>query len=137
MRFFTLLSIATMLSAQPLSAQTARPAAGAATAPSAICTTLAADWRRVEENLAVNLASGLTDNSAPRATHRAMEDANELATATLTLQFMRDARCPLPRRAPQASTYLSAAIACETARLRQGASARAAECERANWTRSE
>lgn len=137
MRFLALVSIAAMLSAQPLSAQTARPAGAAAATPSATCTTLAADWRRVEENLPVNLATGITDNSAPRATLRAMEDANELATAALTLQFMRDARCPLPRRAPQASTYLSAAIACETARSRINAANRPPECERANWTRSE
>lgn len=119
------------LPAAPLFAQTA-PRAPAA--PSSACIALAADWTRIEQNLADNLARGLGDNSAPRATLRAMEDGNELAAAAITLDLMRDNRCPLPRRAPQSATYLGSALECATARLRIGSGDNPPACDRSTWT---
>lgn len=118
--------------AMPAQAQPARPAPPVA--PSAVCAALAADWRLAEQNLAVNFASGATDNSAPRASLRAIEDSNELAVASLTFEMMKESRCPLPQRAPRVATYLSSALACETARLRAAGATNVPACDRATWT---
>lgn len=123
-----------VMAATQAAAQTA-PARPAAAAAQSRCEILAGDYRRFEMNLADRFASSVGDNSAPRATLRAMEDANDLAAAALTVQFMRDARCTLPTRAPVASTYMSAALACATARLERSGTATPPACVRENWQR--
>ena len=109
------------------------PLAPAAT-PVGVCGTLAADWKRYELNMADREADQIGDNSAPRATLRALEQSNDLALAAMTLQFMRDNRCQLPKRAPSAATYFGAALACSTARLKQSGTETPAECDRDKWT---
>lgn len=103
--------------------------------PMTICEALASDWRRVEQNMASRWTSDLGDNSAPRATMRAIEESNDLSIASITLGLMRDNKCLLPKRAPNVSTYLTAALSCSTARLKQPLSSNAppAECDREKW----
>ena len=129
--------VGSALFAQPLSAEQAKPVrvppTGPATStPVGACATLAEDWSNAEKRLADNVVGGLGDNSAPRASLREQEDANTLAVAAMTLELMRAHQCPLPRRAPVATTYLSAALACSTARRTKGAETE--ECKRENWT---
>lgn len=123
------------LAAFPAFAQTpraSRPASPAA-APSR-CAALQSDWRSVEITLAQNSAEGIGDNSAPRATLRAMEDNNALIRAQMTLELMRAAGCTLPARAPVAGTFLLDAMECQTALLRGGRAGEGA-CETATWPR--
>lgn len=132
MRFLVVATVVAISIPQSITAQVARPAATGA-APAAICVALSEDWRRVEQNLAMNLAKGLRVSPSLRA----MEDSNELAIAAMTLELMREARCTLPRRAPSAATYIGAAMACEASRSGAGAGARVPQCERATWARTE
>lgn len=106
----------------------------AATAPKlGVCEQLAADWKRFEINMAERFAEGIGDNSAPRSTLRAIEEGNDLMKAGLTLQFMRDSKCPLPKSAPSGNAYVSAALDCSTARLKSGYEAAKAVCDRTKW----
>ena len=126
------ISSGTVATAQP------RTESGAAATPGASrCAVLSADYRRIEQNLADRFAEGIVDNSAPRATMREMQNANDLAVAALTVQFMRDNRCALPARAPVAATYMSSALECSTARLRNRGTESPAECNRETWRRTE
>jgi hypothetical protein len=111
----------------------ARPAAPAA-APSR-CAALHSDWRSVEIALAQNSASEIGDNSAPRATLRAMEDNNALMRAQMTLELMRAAGCSLPPRAPTMGTFFLDALDCQTERLRGGRTGEGA-CDTASWPRA-
>lgn len=127
------LAMTSLLLIPTVSAQT--PATPAA--PKSVCQTLADDYRLVEENLAQSFVDGLADNSAPRATLRAMEEANGLASAALTVAFMRDNKCPLPKRAPSTTKFLGAALECSTARGTVPARETAPQCVRANWKAAE
>ncbi|WP_308911941.1 hypothetical protein [Pseudokordiimonas caeni] len=97
------------------------------------CDLLAADYKRVEQNMAVRMAESVGDDSAPRATLRAMEELNDLMMASMTLQFMRENNCALPKRAPNAGKYLGRAVNCETQRLRGSQQQIHEACNRANW----
>ena len=125
--------IGTMLVASAPSAQAQAPASASGTKPVGTCEALAADWKRFEQNMADRFAEGVADNSAPRATMREMREANDLALAQMTLQFMRDNRCPLPKRAPSAGTYLTSALECSTARLKARGTETPPECDRSRW----
>ena len=115
-------------------AQTTTAAPASSPAPKlSTCEALAADWKRFEMNMADRFADGVGDNSAPRATLRAIEEGNDLLKANLTLQFMRDNKCSLPKAAPSGSDYISAALECSTQRLKVGFEAAKAVCDRANW----
>ena len=116
----------------PAMAQT--PAPPSAPAPKlSTCDALAADWRRFEMNMADRFADRIGDNSAPRATMRAIEEGNDLLKANMTLQFMRDNKCSLPKAAPSGSSYIGAALECSTQRIKAGFEASKAVCDRANW----
>lgn len=119
-----------LTSALPATAQTATPAAAAKLST---CDALAADWKRFDMNMADRFADSVGDNSAPRATLRAIEEGNDLLKANMTLQFMRDNKCSLPKSAPSGSAYISAALECSTQRLKVGFEAAKAVCDRANW----
>ena len=124
------------IAAFPAFAQTpraSRPVSPAA-APSR-CTALQSDWRSVEITLAQNSAEGIGDNSAPRATLRAMEDNNALLRAQMTLELMRAAGCTLPARAPTVGTFMLDALECQTERLR-GVRAGEGVCDTASWPRA-
>ncbi|HVJ03304.1 MAG TPA: hypothetical protein VM662_14060 [Sphingomonas sp.] len=115
-------------------AQAQSKPAPAVQAPAAsVCAKLMADYERTSKNLANNLASSVTDNSAPRATLRAMEDANDLATAKMALDLMRDNRCTLPKHVPSASRYALSALKCANARYGAKAGETPAECKREDW----
>jgi hypothetical protein len=107
--------------ASPASGQ---PAAGK-------CTALTSDYDQIEKAMASRWTDSLGDNSAPRATLREMEDSNGLAQAQIILTLMQANRCPLPDHAPSLKRYLSAALACSTARLKS--SSEAAECKMETW----
>jgi hypothetical protein len=132
-----LLGLLALTSATTALAQTRPTAAVAAPAARSRCDILASDWRRIEQNLADRVAEGVADNSAPRATLREMQEANDLAIAAMTLQFMRDNRCTMPTRAPNGAGYIGAALACRTAQLRATGSQTPAECNRETWTRAD
>ena len=111
-----------------------REQAAPASAPLGVCPTLAADWRRIEQNMADRVVDDLGDNSAPRATLRETRESNDLALATMTVQIMRENKCPQPKRAPNSSTYLMPALDCSKARREAGGSETPAACKRENWT---
>ena len=134
MRLAITLIISISISA-PTVAQTARTASPVA-APSATCTTLAADLTFAEQNIAISFVEGIGDNSAPRATLRAIREQNALSNAALTIALMRDNRCTMPTRAPRVATYVVAASQCETARLRAPGQQDLPACDRATWQRS-
>lgn len=118
----------------PISAQTKSAAAAPSTA--AVCASLATSYDDASKTLAANYAEGVGDNSAPRAALRATEDANSLAQAHMTLDLMRDFRCPMPKSAPFAIFYLLPALTCATDRLKMSGSKSPPSCERAKWERS-
>lgn len=119
----------TLTSSIPAMAQTTLSALGP---KASTCETLAADWKRFEMNMADRFADGIGDNSAPRSTLRAIEDSNDLLKANITLQFMRDNKCSIPKSAPSGRPYISAALVCSTQRLKSAEAAKAV-CDRANW----
>ncbi len=123
-------TLAMTLATMPV-AVLAQGAGAAATCPNLMIT-----YENVSKEMAANTASSITDNSAPRATLREMENANALSRANIALNLMRDNKCPLPKEAPDGVTYLSAALKCRGDLLESSASERPATCERSNWTRS-
>lgn len=106
-------------------------------APSGVCVQLMGVYEGASKELAANYATSVGDNSAPRATLRAMEDANTLTEARIALDLMRDNRCPLPKTTPSSVWYLSAALSCATDRLKAGVGQSPASCDRATWKRAE
>lgn len=128
-----LIIAAACIAPQPALAQPARPPAAA----SARCEALGADWRNIEMNMAATYAIGIGDDSAPRATMRAIRESNDLAQAAMTLDLMRDAHCPLPTHAARADTYRSSALRCANAATGAGAAEHPPECDRATWQRAD
>jgi hypothetical protein len=102
-----------------------------ASAQSALCTTLAVDYESASKDLGDNIAAGVADNSAPRATLRAMEDANVLIRAQQTLELMKAHKCAMPNRAPTGARYMLAALECRNERLR--GTKDSPKCDRKTW----
>jgi hypothetical protein len=131
--FALLASSAIILHSLPASAQTPpTPSVAAPAKPLSICEGLARDWKSVEYELADNYADGVTDDSAPRATMRAVQDQNALLKAQIALALMRDNKCPLPKRAPSSLTYMIPAMTCKTEKLKGNYKAPA--CDYSTWT---
>jgi hypothetical protein len=128
--FITAVSISS--AGVPAMAQT-KPATGPSAAPAGTCATLMRQYDGASMDLAANFTSSLADDSAPRATMRAMEDSNALATAKIALDLMRDNRCPLPKSAPNTASYLTAALACRTDRIKATGAETPESCKRENW----
>lgn len=124
--------MALCMTASPALAQT-KPATP--TPPAGACAQLMNEYDGASKDLAANYASSVGDNSAPRATLRAMEDANTLTAARIALDLMRDNRCPLPKIVPNYIWYLNDALTCTTDRMKAGAGQSPASCDRANWKR--
>jgi len=115
-----------------LKTQPASPAATPAPPkPMTTCEALARDWRNAEIDLARNDVEGTLDNSAPRATMRAIQDNNALQLAAITLGLMHDHKCPLPKRAPSKVTYMLPALECRTEQLK--GNYKAVQCDTSNW----
>lgn len=123
--------LAALIVASPCFAQSAQRAV-AAPKPAGKCEALARDWKAIEFEMADNYAAGVTDDSAPRATMRAAQDQVSLLRAEITLQLMRDFRCPLPSRAPSRMTYSLDAMKCRTEQLK--GNSKAPECDYSTWT---
>jgi len=94
------------------------------------CPSLQAQWVSIEKELASIEAAGVADDSAPRATYRAIETSNELTKAQLTLTLMQASGCSLPAGAPSSVTYLTAALTCATDRFKDN---QPASCDRSSW----
>lgn len=101
------------------------------TKPFTVCEALAHDWRSVEMDMAENHVDGMGDDSAPRATLRAIQEQNSLQTAAITLQLMRDNKCEIPKRAPNYTTYELNALDCAAERAKGNNDA--PQCKRDNW----
>lgn len=125
-------AICSLVTAAPVIAQT-KPTVAAA--PAGVCARLMSVYDGASKDLAANNAASIGDNSAPRATLRAMEDANTLAEARIALDLMRDNRCALPKTTPSYIWYISAALTCSTDRLKAGAGQSPTSCDRSTWTR--
>jgi hypothetical protein len=91
------------------------------------------EWqiRTAEMNLAAELADGFGDNSAPRETNRQLRYANSWASVQTHLGLMAANKCPLFSRPITATTYLTAALECATARLK--AEKDSPKCRRNLW----
>lgn len=100
---------------------------------SGTCASLTRTYEGVSMDLASNFADSVGDNSAPRATLRAMEDANSLATAKIALDLMRDNHCPVPKSVPSMASYISQALTCSADRTKTPAATAPASCDKANW----
>jgi hypothetical protein len=141
MRIFTssLFMLAVVCRPIPLAAQVVdlktqpapAPAAAAPAKPLSTCEGLARDWRSAEVTLAKNDIEELADNSAPRATMRAIRDNNALQLASITLTLMASNKCPLPKRAPSEVTYMLPAMECRTEQLK--GNYKAPQCDSSTW----
>lgn len=85
--------------------------------------------------IAVSKAESIGDNSAPRATLRALEIANELTLVTANLTLMSNQRCPLPAEPIRTGKYLLNALKCSTERLKGVADSPL--CDFAKWAPDE
>jgi hypothetical protein len=111
--------------------QSAAIAQTGTTAAPGKCARLGADFDQVEKALASRWANSIADNSAPRATVREMENANDLSRASMIITLMQANKCALPDHAPSLKRYLSAALTCATERLKSGPEAPA--CKMETW----
>ena len=130
----TALGLPGQLSAQivDLKTQPAPPPPSPASAkPLTTCEALARDWRSAEITLAKNDIEELADNSAPRATMRAIQDNNALQLASIALTLMSNNKCPLPKRAPSEVTYMLPAMECRTEQLK--GNYKAAQRDTSTW----
>jgi hypothetical protein len=116
----------------PVAAQTRPPGA----VPTGMCATLMKAYDGASMDMASNFTSALADNSAPRATLRAMEDANSLSVAKMALDLMRDNRCPMPKSVPSSAYYLGPALSCATDRLKGTGGTSPPSCDRSTWERA-
>ena len=126
--------IALLATSTQVTAQTRAPAGPAPAVGT--CSRLVSTYDGVSKDLAANVAEGLGDNSAPRATLRAIEDSNSLTQAHIALDLMRDYHCPLPKDAPDSAYYLSPALTCATDRLKARGSDSPESCDRSKWQRA-
>ena len=124
-----LLAGSTQVEAQVRSSAGPAPTAG-------VCSRLASTYESVSKDLAANFALGLGDNSAPRASLRAMEDANSLSQAHMALDLMRDYHCTMPKDAPDAAYYMIPALTCATDRLKATGRDSPESCDRTKWQRA-
>lgn len=92
------------------------------------CDALTQDWRNTEIHLSQLQVDDLGDDSAIRATLRAVQQENDFQTEAMTLQLMRNSHCALPKRAPNPNRYSDDILNC----IRKD-DAGAAECKRENW----
>lgn len=99
--------------------------------PLTTCELLSRDWRNVEIELAKSNIEDIGDNSAPRATMRAIKDTNSIQIAAITLMLMRDHKCSVPKRAPSHVTYMIPAMECRTEQLK--GNYKAPQCETSTW----
>jgi hypothetical protein len=133
MRYIAMIAALAMVPAGvPAMAQT-KPAA-APPGATGTCAALMRQYNGASMTLADGFASSVGDDSAPRATLREMENANALATAKIALDLMRDNHCPMPKSAPNITTYATAALTCRTDQMKAAGSGLPESCKRENWT---
>jgi len=96
------------------------------------CTILAGQFDKFEKEMASSDIDGLLDNSAPRATLRAMEINNSLIQAQIAIDLLKAKACPLPSHVPTSSTYFSSALSCKNDQMKGVKDSES--CKRENWT---
>lgn len=135
MRFFVapfaLVGVASIATAQVSLEKPTSPTATPTAKPMTICEGLARDWKAAEIELAENWTAEIGDDSAPRATMRAIRDQNSLTKAQIALQLMHDNKCALPKRAPSGLTYSLDAMKCRTEKMK--GNFKAPECDINSW----
>ena len=99
----------------------------------ATCAAFNASIDLSEKRLSEELADGLTDNSAPRATLRELRALNEWGQIKLAIDLMRDHRCAMPKRVPIETRYITQAIECSRARLTNRTTSTPPQCDKATW----
>lgn len=109
------------LAALPQSAVAASPKRPPSLRTSAMCAKLTADYEDASKSLAMYRAEGLIDNSAIRATMRETQASSTLEQARITMDLLKNHGCKSPTFAPSASRYITAAIACLTAKVDRSA----------------
>lgn len=117
--------MAAPMPAQAAVAPAARPSANGR------CQALKVDWTAIEKELASIAAADFSDDSAPRATMRAIQTNNQLTLAQMTLTMMQAAGCSLPSEPPSEQQYLTSALDCRTERLK--GVEKPTSCDRATW----
>lgn len=91
----------------------------ATTSTSSACKSLGDDYDAASKQLAANLAEGIGDDSAIRATMRESQNQTTLDRARMTMDLMKGNGCKMPTSAPSANRYLTPALACQTDELKQ------------------
>lgn len=130
--------VLTIILAGPAIANSAVPLAAAETSKVAAavgrCEKLNTQWRGIEYSLVENEAAGVADDSAPRATMRAVQDNGSYIQAMLLLEMLRSNGCPLPKEVPSGITYLTNALECRTDR--ESGVKDSPKCDYSKWTRT-
>src|SRR5688572_14824759 len=86
------------------------------------------------KTIATERMDGFGDNSAPRATLRAIQVNNELLLISANVQLMALNKCPPLAEPITGYEYVAGAISCATARLK--GVTKPPECERDKWERA-
>lgn len=94
------------------------------------CQKLLDDWEGSEKEKSYIHWGGVADNSAPRATIRAVEINSELITQSIILQQMITLKCSPPTSAPKTQRYWKNASECH---LAKGEAEIRDKCSRAKW----
>ena len=103
------------------------------------CDALERSISQSEKTMSMIWAEGITDDSAPRATLREQKTTNELQLVATNTAIAIQLKCP-PRKQPVArNAYLSPALKCVTARMKQGSgdTSRPEECDMSTWNRDD
>jgi long-subunit fatty acid transport protein len=113
------------------------PAALMAQATSSSCEQIDRAVAQSEKEMSQSWASGIADNSAPRATMREQQISNDLQLIAINLALANQLKCPPRKQAVSKNAYFSSALACEAARLKQSSSDTSSppECDLASWKR--
>jgi hypothetical protein len=107
--------LAIFAAALAMTTMPAAPAFAQAAPAASACSRLQTEWRGYELELARNYASGVIDDSVPRATMRAAEDTATYTRAAITLRLMEANKCTLPTGSPSPMTYALEALQCRNA----------------------
>ena len=85
--------------------------------------------------IAMSRAEAIGDNSAPRATLRTLEIANELQLISINVSLMTSNRCTLPSEPIHTGKYLLNALKCSTERIKGVADSPL--CDTSKWVGDE
>jgi hypothetical protein len=126
-RFLQVAAVGAVLLTSPLGAQ-ARP--------SNVCAEFQRALDASEKTMSALYVEGVTDNSAPRATLRAQQTANELQEVQINLLLMQQNHCSLPTRPVDPLAYMLNALQCQNERMRVAPTAETT-CNQDMWRRAD